>query len=316
MLGAHMDSEIRAQPRLLLANADDYYTSAFNALHGKRFDLAVLAARGSSDNAALFARYLIEIHLGIPVVLAAPSVFTRYGATVRYPNSLVIGISQSGAAPDVAEVLAVLGEQGLTTLGITNTLGSRLDRTAKHTLPLNVGVEQSVAATKTYTASLLALYQVVRALGGHLPDPKQALPGEAWLGLCDAVAADDAPRLAGATSVFPLARGYSYCSAMETALKLMECALIPAKAFSWADFQHGPTALAVEGSAAIAFGAVGEGLEERGCRVLRAPDSDGSEELRPVMDIFYGQFLALHAARNARFDPDKPPNLRKVTETT
>lgn len=316
MLGAHMQSEIREQPARVLENADGYLASANEALAGKKFDLAVLAARGSSDNAALYARYLIEIHLGIPVVLAAPSVFTRYNAKVRYPNSLVIGISQSGAAPDVAEVLSVLGEQGLTTLAITNTAGSRLDTTAHHTLLLNVGIERSVAATKTYTASLLALYQLVRALGGPLPDPKASLPDDEWLDRCDSAAKRDAAQLAGAGSVFTLARGYSYATAMETALKLMECALVPAKAFSWADFQHGPTALAVKGSAAITYGAVGEGLAERGCRVLRSPTPDCLEELAPIHEIMFGQFLALHVARTAGLDPDAPPNLRKVTETT
>ena len=311
-----MESEIREQPSRLLKNADGYLATATKAFGDKTFDLAVLAARGSSDNAALYARYLIEIHLGIPVVLAAPSVFTRYDAKVRYPKSLVIGISQSGAAPDVAEVLSVLGEQGLTTLAITNTAGSRLQATAHHTLLLNVGTERSVAATKTYTASLLALYQVVRALGGRLPDPKSGLADDIWLDRCDTAAVHAAGQLSGVGSVFTLARGYSYATAMETALKLMECALVPAKAFSWADFQHGPTALAVKGSAAITYGVVGEGLAKRGCRVLRSPSADCPEELAPINEIVYGQFLALHAARAAGLDPDTPPNLRKVTETT
>lgn len=310
-----MASEIREQPSVLAGNADTYYDAALKALKGQSFDLAVLAARGSSDNAALFARYLIEIHLGIPVVLAAPSVYTRYGAKVRYPNSLVIGISQSGAAPDVAEVLSALGDEGLTTLAITNTVGSRLEQTSRHTIQLGVGKEQSVAATKTYTASLLALYQVVRALGASLPDPLEFLPDGAWIDECEAEARKHATALVAAQSVFCLARGYSYSSAMESAIKLMECALIPAKGFSWADFQHGPTALAIAGSAVVTFGAVGEGLQERGCTILKAPPTGAPEELSPIREIVYGQFLALHAARHRHLDPDAPPNLNKVTET-
>ncbi|HLK14507.1 MAG TPA: SIS domain-containing protein, partial [Fimbriimonadaceae bacterium] len=214
------------------------------------------------------------------------------------------------------EVLSVLGAQGLTTLAITNTPDSRLHANADHTVLLDVGVERSVAATKTYAASLLALYQVVRALGAPLPDPASSLPKNGWLDECEAAATADAIAVGGRHSVFTLARGYSYASAMETALKLMECALIPAKAFSWADFQHGPTALAVEGSAAVTYGAVGDGLAERGCQVLRAPTPSTREELSPISEIVYGQFLALHAARRAGLDPDAPPNLRKVTETT
>lgn len=315
MLGRFMASEIGEQATVLRAKAEAYLGTAKAALGGKRFDLAVLAARGSSDNAALFARYLFEIHLGIPVVLAAPSVFTRYNAEVRYPNSLVIGISQSGAAPDVAEVLSVLGARGLTTLAITNTESSRLATTAQHTMLLDVGPERSVAATKTYTASLLALYQIARAMGADLSEPKPFLPDRAWIEHCEGLARTHASALVAAQNVFVLARGYSYASAMEAAIKLMECALIPAKGFSWADFQHGPTALAIAGSGVVTFGNVGEGLEARGCTLLRSPDPAGPEELRPLREIVYGQFLALYAARLRYLDPDAPPNLHKVTET-
>ncbi len=311
-----MQSEIREQTSVLASSAGSYFEAAKSALHGQEFDMVLLAARGSSDHAALYARYLIEIHLGIPVVLAAPSVVTRYHAKVRYPKCLAIGISQSGAAPDVAEVLSALGEQGLTTLAITNTPGSRLEKTAHHTLLLNVGTEVSVAATKTYTASLLALYQLVRALGAGLADPTSSLPDAGWVDHCEEIADREAPSLTGSSAVFTLARGYSYATALESALKLMECALIPAKGFSWADFQHGPTALAVAGSAAVAYGAVGEGLEERGCHVIHAPAANCPEELAPLREIVFGQLLALCASRNAGLDADSPPNLRKVTKTT
>ena len=175
-----MEREIREQPAVLAAGALAYYDQLRDAFANRRFEMVVLAARGSSDNAALYARYLIEIQLKIPVSLAAPSVITQYGADVQYPPCLAIGISQSGAAPDVAEVLEHLRDQGHATLAITNTRGSRLTQVAEHSLLLGAGEERSVAATKTYTASLLALYELVRALGGDLQSPEGGLPGGAW----------------------------------------------------------------------------------------------------------------------------------------
>ncbi len=307
-----MESEIREQPSVLAANARRYFDDLERALAGKSFDMVLLAARGSSDNAAHYARYLIEVHLGIPVSLAAPSVITRYKTDIKYPNCLCVGISQSGEAPDVSEVLAHLRKHGHATLAITNTPGSRLTKEAEHTLLLNCGEETSVAATKTYTASLLALYQLVRALGGNLPEPQ--LPTDADLKR----ARDEAEGALGAVirsgTLFALARGYSFASAFETALKLMECALLPCKAYSTADFAHGPRALAGHGSAAIVFGEAPEGLADAGCLVLQAP-SQTNEPCQPIYDALFGQWLALLAARTRGLDPDAPRHLKKVTKT-
>jgi glucosamine--fructose-6-phosphate aminotransferase (isomerizing) len=307
-----MEREVREQVRVLPANAGRYLDELTAALGGKRFEMALLAARGSSDNAALYARYLIEIHLGIPVSLAAPSVLTKYGTDVRYPRCLAVGVSQSGAAPDVSEVLAHLRSQGHTTLAITNTAGSRLTEVAEHTLVLGVGNEASVAATKTYTASLLALYQLGRALGADLPAPD--LPDERFLALAERVAAESVGPVVRSRTLFSLARGYSFASAHETALKLMECALLPCKAYSTADFEHGPKALATHGTAAIVFGEAPGGLDHAGCAVVRAPAA-GSAECAPLFDAVFAQFLALACARARGLDPDAPQNLKKVTET-
>ena len=129
-----MEQEIRAQPDLMAPRADQYEASIKEALDGKSFDIILLAARGSSDHAALYARYLIEVYLGIPAVLAAPSVWTRFHRKIRYPKCLCVGISQSGAAPDVSEVLEALREDGHTTLAITNTPDSRVIDSAEHSL--------------------------------------------------------------------------------------------------------------------------------------------------------------------------------------
>ncbi len=310
-----MEREVRQQPDHLLQAAPEYLGELRSLLGSRSFDQVVLIARGSSDHAALYARYLFEINLGIPVSLAAPSVLTRYGTAVRYRNALAIGISQSGAGPDIAEVLCSLRQGGHTTVAITNSPGSLITHEAEHTLLLNVGAEESVAATKSYSASLLALYQAVRALGADLPAPEPWLPSGATLHEAWFEASKWVPMVVRSNPVFCLARGYNYSTAMETALKLMECALIPAKGFSSADFQHGPRALAREESCAVVYGDPVEGLEAQGCIVAPAPDNEAPEPLKPFRDVIFGQWLALACARARGLDPDNPQHIRKVTQT-
>jgi glucosamine--fructose-6-phosphate aminotransferase (isomerizing) len=314
MLGQWMEAEIREQPGLFVQNVQRYYAVLKSALEGKSFDMVLLAARGSSDNAALYARYLIEIHLKIPVSLAAPSVLTRFGSRVKYPKCLAIGISQSGAAPDVSEVLAAMRADGHETLAVTNTEGSRLSNAAAHTLLLETGEEKSVAATKTYTSSLLAMYQMVRAMGGGLESPDGRLPGPNWLEVSHQAAVNALGPVLRSQTNFTLGRGYGFCTAQESALKLMECALLPCKSYSVADFEHGPRALAVHGSAAIIFGEPSGTLSEQGALVVQAPTTPQGP-LGPMWDIFFGQWLALLAARARGLDPDVPQNIHKVTET-
>ena len=311
MLGQHMEREIREQPSAL-RNAR--YDIPLRPLAGQKFDMVLLAARGSSDHAALFARYLIEVHLGIPVSLAAPSVLTRFGSRVQYTNCLGIGISQSGAAPDIAEVLEALRADGHTTVGITNTEGSRLASCVDVPVLLGVGKELSVAATKTYTASLLAVLELVEALGGALPPV--ALPDDAWVERCEGAARIASGVVLRSDPVFALGRGYSFATAHETALKLMECALVPCKAYSTADFEHGPKALAGHGSAAISFEGERPGLTEQGCEIVAAPAQDlVPDEYWPIWDAVFGQWVALHAARAKGLDPDAARHLDKVTRT-
>lgn len=312
-----MEEEIRAQPDRLAANVARYGEALRATLGGSAFEMALLVARGSSDNAALFGRYLIEVHLRIPANLAAPSVLTRYGAKVRYPRCLAIGISQSGAAPDVAEVLTELRSQGHGTLAITNTPDSRITQAAEHTLLLEVGAERSVAATKTYSATLLALFELVRALGGSLPDPAHLLPSDAWCETARAGAESQLGYVLRSAVLFSLARGYSFCTAQETALKLMECALLPCKSYSTADFQHGPKALAGPNSASIVYGDPLPEIEKQGGAMVLAPPVPDHvpPTLVPVWDIFFGQWTALLAARARAFDPDEPRFIQKVTET-
>lgn len=320
MLGQWMESEIREQPAVL-ANGAKRYFSELEALKGRKYDMVLLAARGSSDNAALYARYLIEVFLQVPVSLAAPSVLTRFGRQVKYTNCLAVGISQSGAAPDVAEVLASLRQEGHTTLAITNTEGSRITVEAEHTLLLDAGIEKSVAATKTYSSSLLALYELVRALGGNLPYPQDLLPCSDWVDFSAEAAQAASGSVVRNSPVFSLGRGFGFSTAQESALKLMECALIPCKAYSSADFEHGPKALAGHGSAAICFDGPKPDLAAQGCEILEAPKPPMSRSgdvegiLSPIWDIFFGQWLALTCARARGLNPDDPRHIQKVTKT-
>jgi len=315
-----MESEIREQPAVLAAGAKRY-SEALRSLQGRQFEMVLLAARGSSDNAALYARYLIEVFLEVPVILAAPSVLTRYNRKVKYTNCLAIGISQSGAAPDVAEVLASLRQEGHTTLAITNTEGSRLTVEAEHSLLLGAGVERSVAATKTYSASLLALYEVVRVLGANLPDPVGLMPNDDWVNYSLTEAIHASGPVIRDNPVFSLGRGFGFSTAQEAALKLMECALISCKAYSSADFEHGPKALAGHGSAAISFDGPKPYLAAQGCEIIEAPKPPVSRAgdvegiLDPVWDILFGQWLALQSARSRGLNPDDPRHIQKVTQT-
>lgn len=313
-MGVAMEKEIRQQPVILAEQGPKWFEQASEALSGRSFDMVLLAARGSSDHAALYARYLIEIYLQIPVCLAAPSVLTRYGSKVKYHNCLAIGISQSGAAPDVAEVMSELRAQGNFTIGITNTPGSRLTQVTDLPLLLEAGEEVSIAATKTYSASLLALYQVIRALGADLPDPQGQTPDDEWVNACHEAALESLGPVLRCEPLFSLARGVNFCTAHEAALKLMECALLPCKAYSTADFAHGPKALADARTAALCFGEASPELTESGMVLVKSLDADKGP-LEPVWQAVFAQCVALLAARARGLDPDRAQNLNKVTKT-
>jgi glutamine---fructose-6-phosphate transaminase (isomerizing) len=317
MLGQWMEREICEQPYLLATHGSGYYNAAQAAIGQLRPEMVVLAARGSSDNAAVYGRYLIEVFSGIPGTLAAPSVLTRYGRKVAYQRSLGIGISQSGAAPDVSEVLGMLSAAGHQTVAITNTPGSRLTEAATHSINLEAGTENSVAATKTFSTSLLALYQIARVLGEGLADPEGNLPDEAWVGRAREAAQEAAGAVVRSSPVFTLGRGFSFAIAQEGALKLMECALIPAKSYSAADFEHGPKALAGHGSAAISFDGPMPDLSAQGCEIIvaPAPPEHVPEPLLPLWHVVFAQWLALLTARARGLDPDEPQHIQKITRT-
>ncbi|MEO8595133.1 MAG: SIS domain-containing protein [Candidatus Solibacter sp.] len=306
--------------------------------------LIVLVARGTSDNAALFGRYLLEITTGIPVSLAAPSITTLYGARLDYRDALVVGISQSGESTDTNLVLERARQQGALTLGITNEAGSAMARIAEHVFLVRAGREKSVAATKTYTGQMLMMYMLAHALGGGVGmEDLRRIPEAARAALTlEPEIRALAERYRFMRHAVVVGRGLNYSNAFEMALKLMETCYVVAERFSSADFLHGPIALVEQNFPVFAFAppgttwpSIGETLaklqglqaeivaitdsgnrEVAGCatRVIRLPRRV-KETLTPIPYIIPAQIFAACLAEHKGLDPDKPRTLTKVTLT-
>jgi glutamine---fructose-6-phosphate transaminase (isomerizing) len=304
-------------------------------------DLVVMAARGSSDNAALYGRYLIETLWGIPTALAAPSVLTVYGARLALRRALVIGLSQSGASPDIVEFVAAARARGALTLGITNNGRSPLAGTAHETVLLRAGRERSVAATKTYTAQLTVLSLLVAHVAGARPlfDLHASLPEFAAgiLSLEDRML-DVAGRYRAVEEYLVTSRGYNFATAQEAALKLKETCYLPAESISSADLLHGPiamvgrgfpvTLIAPPGKTLRHLAAIASKLRRRGAETMVVSSSaavlDGAahpvqmpaevdEALSPHLYVLPMQLFAYHLSRLRGLNPDHPRGLRKVT---
>jgi glucosamine--fructose-6-phosphate aminotransferase (isomerizing) len=299
----------------------------------------VLLARGSSDNVAVHARYLLEAATGRPVGLVAPSLHTHYGAQVDYSGRLVIAISQSGATPEITAVVTALRRAGAVALAVTNDGASPLAAAADGVVELGAGPEVAVPATKTVAAQFAAGLLVARALApGRTPftdDDLDALPGAVAEVLADtSPVAPVAQRLAAARTVVAVGRGYLFPAALETALKIRESAGIPAEGWSSADLRHGPVAaldaatavlaLAVPGPVAADVDDLVAALVARGLDPVRIGTGAGPgglvlpavvEALAVVPAVVRGQQLALATALARGSDPDAPFGLTKVTPT-
>jgi glucosamine--fructose-6-phosphate aminotransferase (isomerizing) len=346
--GAIMSAEIDEQPavldRLLNEGAAEIGRLG-NELSRRDHRFVLLAARGTSDHAALYAKYLVEVQLGLPAGLVSPSTSTIYGVRPDLRGVLYIAVSQSGGSPDLVDALVAARGCGATTVAVTNDVHSELARGAEFVVDVGAGVERAVAATKSYTAELLALYLLVASLEGSGLRASDAAPLAAaahrTLQSTDAVAAL-AARYRFADRLITTARGFSYATAREGALKLMETSYLGAQAFSAADLQHGPMAMVDGGIPVIAVATPGRGgaamlpvltvLQERHADLVLVggPDSAGGlaptkvlpvdtegvrEELHPVLEILPLQRLALGLALERGENPDAPRGLRKVTET-
>lgn len=246
-MAADIDEQPAGYERLLSAEYATPIARVAAAIAERRPRHVVFTARGTSDHAALYGAYLAEIRLGLPAGLASPSAITLFGARPDLSDALVVGVSQSGGSPDLAEVLRVAREAGALTLAVTNAPDSPLAGIADLGVDIAAGHERAVAATKTYTAELLALLMLVegiRAGDGVLPEEERRaladLPELAARTLADPTATQLAPRYRFAGQLVTTGRGYAYPTAREAALKLMETSYLPALAFSGADLLHGP----------------------------------------------------------------------------
>src|SRR3954471_1119856 len=264
----HLEREIREQPSALerfLVEQAPATAAIARALRGRRLGYVMIAARGSSDNAARYAQYLFGARLALPVALAAPSLETLYcaAAVPHRGEALVIGISQSGRSPDVAGVVAAARVAGAPTVAITNDASSPLAHAADLLLELGVGPERSVAATKTYTASLAALASLVAELRDDDRDRAALLrvPSLVRQAVDGAFAAVEAlDEHTAAPHLLMLGRGYNYATAMEIALKVRELTANVAEGFSSADLMHGPIAAIAPGTPAVVVAPPGKAL--------------------------------------------------------
>src|SRR6266850_973671 len=340
-----MLQEIAEQPAALRKTIDEERSKVarLGALLKQRdIDLIVLVARGSSDNAALFGRYLLEITTGIPVSLSAPSVHTLYGAKLNLRHALVVGVSQSGEGEDINQVLENARACGAHTVGITNEPSSSMVGFVDETLLMHGGRERSVAATKTFTGQMMLFYMLAAALATNTPAwSYEAIPGFAASALEQQPAILElVQRYVFMENCVVVGRGLAYANAYELALKLMETCYVVAERFSSADFLHGPLAMVERHFPVILFAPPGvmlpgvknliDRLRELHAETL-AITSDISvagsctraivmpreidEFLAPIPYIIPAQLFAALLAEAKGLDPDSPRSLSKVTRT-
>jgi len=340
-----MLSEIQEQPAALerIIKRESGRIARFaSSLKKRGIRLIVLVARGSSDNAALFGRYLLEISTGIPVSLSAPAVHTLYKTKLDLRDALVIGISQSGEGGDINMVLEEVGRRGVTTVAVTNEANSTMARIANETFLIHAGRERSVAATKTYTGQLMIFHLLSSALNRSKRGAEiSRLPELAARSLTMRPQVEEiVERYAFMEHCVVVGRGLNYANVYEFAIKLMETCYVVAERFSSADFLHGPIAMVERNFPVFLFAPPGKtlaGMKQllarltklgaetvvissdraslaRSTRVLRIPEPV-SEELSPIPYIIPAQMFAALLAECKGLSPDQPRSLLKVTST-
>jgi glucosamine--fructose-6-phosphate aminotransferase (isomerizing) len=343
-----MRSELGESPDVverLLDRAADSVARVARAASARGIDVAVIAARGTSDHAAVYAQYVLGARNGLIVAPATPSLSSLYEAPPRLGSALVIGISQSGRSPDVVSVVSDARRAGALTVAVTNEPDSELAAAADTVIDLGAGPERAVAATKTYVAEIAVMAMLSAALSdiagrGGGQDELRLVPGAMRAALeQEAAVAGLARDRAAIEECVVLARGFHYATAREWALKLKELTGILADPYSGADFQHGPIALVDQGSHVLAVGTTGPALAgmvellgrlaERGAELLvMSDDADAlrlgagvplptlPEWLSPLAAIVPAQLFAYHLALARGMDPETPRHLTKVTRTT
>ncbi len=339
-------SEILEQPAVIrrLLDAETERVAEIGASLAKRnIQYVVIAARGTSDNAARYAQYVFGAQNQLTVALATPSLYSIYRHPPRLGGALVIGISQSGQSPDIVSVLQEASQQGAATVAVTNELQSPLAAAADHVIELHAGPERSIAATKTYTAQLAALALLSLSLNGTPPRPHalDAVPEAMEKALASEPKAQAAARLAaGSNRCVVVGRGFNYATAFEVALKMKELAYVEAEPYSSADFMHGPIAMVEPGFPVVIvsvgetmrgeMAALGESVREQGANLIVLGDDasvrrpgdawipipgDLPEWLTPLIAVVPGQLLAYHLTLARGSNPDQPRTIRKVTLT-
>src|SRR5258705_6259991 len=313
-----------------------------NFLQSREIDLIVLVARGSSDNAALFGRYLLEISTGIPVSLSAPSVHTIYGAKLNLKRALVIGVSQSGEGEDINQVLENARAAGAFTVGITNEPSSSMVNFVDETLLMHGGRERSVAATKTFTGQMMLFYMLASQLAEQTPNwSYESIPDLSARALEQQPAILElVQRYVFMENCVVVGRGLAYANAYELALKLMETCYVVAERFSSADFLHGPLAMVERHFPVILFAPPGKMLQDVKNLIARLRELHADtlaitgdleaagdctrtiimpreidEYLAPIPYMIPGQLFAALLAEAKGLDPDSPRSLSKVTRT-
>lgn len=345
--GARMRAEILEQPerwRDLVHNGRGAIDDAIELVRSADPELIVFAARGSSDHAAMYGQYLAHARLGIPAMLSTPAAVTTLGARLRLPRAVVIAVSQSGSSPDLIATVAASRDAGAVVVALTNDVRSPLATAADVHIDLLCGPERAVAATKSYTAELAALFLLISGWSGRDWDARAsdllrtADEVEAALARSDDAVDEVARLLTHNDRLLAVGRGFSMSSAREAALKLMETCAIPASGWSAADATHGPLGQVVPGTPVLAFtsGASGrpsvlafaEAATHLGARVIRVdtnrpghvlgltPAGAADESLVPLTEIVPVQQVAERVAMLLGRDPDAPAGLRKVTRTT
>ncbi len=343
--GSQMRREIHEQPeavRATLAAEAGPIRELTDRLQRQGTEYALIAARGTSDNAALYGFYMFGTVTMKMASTAAPSFLTCYDSRIDLKKTFVLGVSQSGKATDVIEVLEAGRRRGAVTCALTNTEDSPICEAAEHVLLTHAREERSVAATKTYTTALAVMHQLATLWAGRtdLAEQISLAPDliAAALKLEDQIA-NRAERFRFMDTCHWLARGYNYATAKEASLKMAECCYVVPSPFSTADFMHGPIATTEEGFPCFVVAPHGrtlsgvrevvdalqerraemviltndDGLVKRGKIGLRLPDMP--EELSPLAAGVVAQLLALHIALEKGLDPDTPRGLKKVTLT-
>jgi glucosamine--fructose-6-phosphate aminotransferase (isomerizing) len=329
--------EIPAAAKRFLTGSRDNVVAAGAAMRAADPRVVVTVARGSSDHAATYLKYAVELVAGVPVASVGPSIASIYGRALKLDGAACLGISQSGKSPDIVEMMKSARAGGALTVALTNVADSPMAAACDHSLPLRAGVERSVAATKTFITSVLAALALVaewredeelRAAVAALPDQFAAALVCDWTPLAD--------RLVRANSAFVLGRGPGFAIANEMALKFKETSGIHAESYSAAEVLHGPAALVQAGFPVLALGVADAALPQviatadrlagqradvfltarAGGAVHVLPSVEGVHALTAPLVLaasFYRFVEAL--ARRRGFNPDTPPHLRKVTET-